>query len=131
MIFFVSAIQNHPRPEWAAQVFVRLFSTFDQLLVMFYYGLLQRLLDFHVEEDYSQSLLGAVEYFSKRRDRRLAIQSIHSKCQDVIANTTAPISSDNATDETSANNGEETNGSIVADDLPGTRDAFDEQVQCK
>ena len=98
---------------------------------MIYYGLLQYLLDSHLEEDYSQRLLGAVEYFSNRRDRRLAIQSIHSKCQDVIANTTAPISSDNATDATSANSGEETNGSIVDDDLPGTCDAFYEQVQCK
>jgi hypothetical protein len=28
MIFFVSAISGHPTPEWAAQVFVRMFADF-------------------------------------------------------------------------------------------------------
>jgi hypothetical protein len=129
MIVFVSAIAEHGKPEWAAHVFVRLFSTFDD--PMSCYLSLHHLLDYHLPRNDSWRLEAAVTTVCNR-PRQMATQCVDTICQRFIFvdATSAPTSTDNATDETAMNNGEEEDGDI-GDDSPGTYHAFGEQAGCK
>jgi hypothetical protein len=108
-------------PEWAAQVFVRLFSTFND--PMSFYSTLQRLLDYKLPLNDSQSLEDSVGYVCTLPPA-LASQCIHTICQQFMVD-------DAINDEPALNNGEEADGGIGDDDMPGADHAFGDQARCK